>query len=160
MMLGLGVVAYDVTIELAKVPAVVVAFIVGSVTFAVLGVAMSSLARSVSAAVPLANATILPMAFISDVFVPFGEDTPDWLVTVGNLFPLKHFVASLGEALSPFSAAPAFQWHRYGVMLLWMIAGAVVIARRFRWDIPEVSNNQPRSSRRNRNAPRSSNRHR
>lgn len=139
LMFGLGVVAYDVTIELAKVPAIIVTFIVGSATFAVLGVAMSSLARSVSAAVPLANATLLPLAFISDVFVPFGEDAPGWLVTASDLFPLKHFAASLGEALSPFSEAPAFQWQRYGVMLLWMAAGAVVIVRRFRWEMPEAS---------------------
>ncbi len=138
-MVVLGVAAYGVNVEAAKVPAMLVTFAVGSVSFAALGLALASLARSVSMAVPLANATLLPLAFISNIFVSFGHDTPAWLEFLGDVFPLKHFGLAFGEAMNPFSEAPAFEWHRLGVMLLWLVAGAAVAAWRFSWVPPVVA---------------------
>ena len=36
--------------------------------------------------------------------------------------------------MSPFSEAPAFEWGHLGVMVIWMIAGAVVAIRNFHWE--------------------------
>ena len=138
-MVVLGVAAYGVNVEAAKVPAMVLSFAVGSACFAALGLALASLARSVSMAVPTANATLLPMAFISNIFVPFGSDTPGWLELLGDIFPLKHFGLAFGEAMNPFSEAPAVEWHRLGVLVLWSAVGAAVTAWRFSWDPPVVS---------------------
>ena len=76
--LALGVVAYDLDIEAAKMPAAIVTFLVGVAAFAAMGMAIAGLCPSASAASALANAIILPMAFISDVFIAM-EDPPDWL---------------------------------------------------------------------------------
>ena len=78
-MVVLGVGAYGVNVEVAKVPAMLVTFAVGSASFAALGLALASVARSVSMAVPIANATLLPLAFVSNIFIPFGTETPRWL---------------------------------------------------------------------------------
>ncbi len=144
-MVVLGVAVYGVNIEAAKIPAMLVTFVVGAASFAALGLALASIARSVAMAVPMANATLLPIAFISNIFVPFGTDTPRWLDLLGDIFPLKHFGLAFGEAMNPFSDAPAFEWHRLGVLLLWLAAGAAVAAWKFSWEPPVISG---RSSRR------------
>ena len=147
-MVALGVFAYGVNIEAAKVPAMLVTFAVGSASFAALGLALASMARSVTMAVPMANATLLPMAFISNIFVSFSTDTPRWLELLGDIFPLKHFGQAFGEAMSPFSDAPAFEWRRLGVLVLWSVVGAVVAARRFSWDPPVPREGSSRRARR------------
>ena len=57
-------------------------------------------AKTGDAAPALANFTILPLAFISDVFLPL-ERPAAWLATVGDVFPLKHFARSLPGCLQP-----------------------------------------------------------
>ena len=148
VMVLLGVAAYGVNVEAAKVPAMLVTFVVGAASFAALGLALASLARSVAMAVPMANATLLPIAFISNIFVPFGSETPAWLDLIGDIFPLKHFGLAFGEAMNPLSDAPAFEWHRLGVLLLWLVAGAAVAAWKFSWEPPVVSGRASRRRRR------------
>ena len=150
-MVVLGVAAYGVNVEAAKVPAMLATFAVGAASFAALGLALASLARSVSMAVPIANATLLPIAFISNIFVPFGSEAPGWLELIGDIFPLKHFALAFGEAMNPFSEAPAIEWHRLGVMLAWLAVGAAVAAWRFSWGPPVVTGRESR--RRARTAP-------
>lgn len=142
LMVGVGVIAYDVNIELAKLPAMMLAFVVGSSTFAVLGVAVSAAARNPAAAQSITQATMLPLGFVSEVFISLGggNDTPRWLEIIGDVFPLKHYVVAFGEPMSPFSTAPAIEWTHLGVMLLWLAAGAFVAVTRFHWDpAPERS---------------------
>jgi len=136
VMMGLGVLAYDVNIEAAKMPAAALSFVVGTITFALLGVALAAVAKSASAAPGIANSTILPLAFVSQVFISLGEsrDVPGWLELVGNIFPLKHFALAFGEAFSPFSDAPAFEWGHLAVMAIWAGIGALVAWRKFGWD--------------------------
>ena len=107
--LVLGVTAYDLDVDAAKVPAAIVTFLVGVAAFAGMGMAVAGLCPSASAASAVANAIILPMAFISDVFIAI-EDPPGWLRTLGDILPLKPFVQSFQDAFNPAVPAPAFQW--------------------------------------------------
>ncbi len=149
IMVTLGVIAYDVNIELAKVPAMIVTFAVGSATFATLGVALAGVARSASSASALANATILPMAFISNIFIDLGADPPRWLRVTADVLPLKYFGVAFSEAMNPWSDAPAFVPDRLGVMALWLVVGALIARWRFRWDpIPGSTGRSARRGRR------------
>jgi ABC-2 type transport system permease protein len=148
IMVGLGVIAYDVNIELAKMPAMLVSFAVGSATFATLGVALAGVAKSASSASALANATILPMAFVSNIFIDLGSDPPKWLRVAADLLPLKHFGTAFSEAMNPWADAPAFVWDRLGVMLLWLVVGALIARVTFAWEPAPSSTG--RSSRRGR----------
>ena len=134
IMVGLGVIAYGVNIELAKVPAMVVSFAVGAATFATLGVGLAGVAKSASSASALANATILPMAFISNIFIDLGSDPPKWLRVAADILPLKHFGVAFSEAMNPWSDAPAFVWDRMAVLLIWLVVGALVARLTFRWE--------------------------
>jgi ABC-2 type transport system permease protein len=143
MMLTLGVVAYDLEIVWAKMPAAAVTFLVGVASFAALGMALASLVKSASSASAAANATILPLAFISNVFIA-TDNAPGWVETVGNLFPLRPFVESFQDCFTPFVDPPAFNWPKLGFVLLWGAAGLVVARRRFTW---EPSGSAPRGRR-------------
>jgi ABC-2 type transport system permease protein len=150
LMLGVGMVFYGVELDPAKLPAMVLSFVIGSATFAVLGVALSGVVGSSASAPALANATILPLAFISSVFISFDDDAPKWLLTLGDVFPLKPFAVSFQEAMSPFTDPPAILWDRLAVMLAWCVVGSLVAWRRFRWEPTVGRDTSARSSRRRR----------
>ena len=71
----------------------------------------------------MANAIILPMAFISDVFIAI-EDPPAWLNTLGDILPLKPFVQAFQDTLEPGRVpAPAFQWDKLARVAAWGVVG-------------------------------------
>jgi ABC-2 type transport system permease protein len=133
VMLGVGAVAYGLEIRAATLGAAAVAFLVGAATFASLGLALAALTPTAEAAPAIANFTILPLAFISDVFISLANP-PAWLDVVGDVFPLKPFVAAFQAPFLPFAQPPAFEWGSILVMALWGIAAAVVAVRFFGWE--------------------------
>ncbi|MET0145455.1 MAG: ABC transporter permease [Ilumatobacteraceae bacterium] len=141
-MLALGVVAYDLEIEAVKVPAMILTFLVGVASFAALGMAVAGLCPSASAASAVANAIVLPMAFVSDVFIAI-EDPPAWLDTIGDVLPLKPFVQSFQDTLNPAVDAPAFRWGAMARVATWGVIGLVVALRWFRWE-PSRGGSTPR----------------
>lgn len=145
LMLGVGAVAYGLEIQTSTLAAAVVTFVVGAACFASLGVAAAGLAKSGDAAPAFANFTILPLAFISDIFLPL-EDPPRWLVTVADVFPLKHFARSFQDAFSPFTTGNGFRWGSLAVMGVWTIIGLVVAIRTFGWE-PRASGSRRRARR-------------
>ena len=149
VMLTLGVVAYGLEIDPAKLPAAAVTFVVGVGAFAALGMAVAALVPSASSASAVANATILPLAFVSNVFVSL-EQPPRWLALVGDVFPLKPFVTSFQDAFNPLVPAPAFNWPELAFIAGWGLVGLLVAVRRFRW---EPSAGGPTRRRRSRRAP-------
>jgi len=146
VMLGLGVIAYGLEVDSAKVPAMVITFIVGVAAFAALGMAVAALIPSAASASAVANATILPLAFVSNVFVVIN-DPPRWIAVIGDVFPLKAFVTSFQDAFNPTVAAPAINAGALGYLALWGVVGAVVAVRRFRWE-PSGAGSRRRSARR------------
>jgi len=143
LMLTLGVVVYDLEIEAAKMPAAILTFLVGVGSFAALGMALAALVKSASSASAAANAIILPMAFVSNIFIQV-DDAPDWIVALGNFFPLKHFAEAFQDCFTPFVEAPAFDWASMGYVALWGVLGLVVALKRFTW---EPSGSAPRGRR-------------
>jgi ABC-2 type transport system permease protein len=143
LMLTLGVVAYDMEIELAKMPAAFVTFAVGVATFAALGMALASLVKSASSAAAAANATILPLAFVSNVFIQV-DDAPRWIEVLGAIFPLKPFVESFQDCFTPFVEPPAFNWGNLAFIAAWGVLGLFVALRKFTW---EPSGSAPRGRR-------------
>jgi ABC-2 type transport system permease protein len=144
VILGLGVAAYGLEIEAAKLPAALLVLAVGVSTFAALGIAIGSMIPSPAAAPAIANGTILPLAFISNVFIPL-EDPPAWLDLLGAFFPLKTFVTSFQDAFNPTVAAPAIPWSSLAWLSVWGIVGVIGAIRYFSWE-PKTSASRRRSS--------------
>jgi ABC-2 type transport system permease protein len=134
IMIGVGAVFFDLQIDAAKMPGAVLTFLVGVSAFAALGMAVAGLVPTASAAAAVANATILPLAFISNVFIPTGDDAPGWIETVGNLFPLRPFVDSIQDSFNPFVDPPAIDWGKLAFIAAWGVVGLLVAIKTFRWE--------------------------
>jgi len=140
LMLAIGVVAYDLEVYAVAVPAAVVTFLAGIACWAALGMLLAAVAPSGDSAPALANATLLPLAFISDVFIPPSDAAPAWIGTVAGVFPLKPFAAAFGDAFDPAEVAAhgawtgQFQWGAIALMTVWCVVAVVLALRRFRWE--------------------------
>jgi ABC-2 type transport system permease protein len=133
IMFAIGAAFYDVQVFTRTMPAAVVTFLVGAACFCALGLAVAGLVPSGDASPAVANATLLPLAFLSGIFIPL-EQAPSWVATIGDLFPLKHFVDAFGGAFNPFTTGSGFAWDHLGVMAAWGVAGMAVALRFFAWE--------------------------
>jgi ABC-2 type transport system permease protein len=109
-----------------------VTVIVGAMAFSALGLATTAFVPNADAAPAIVNAIILPLLFLSGIFIPLQESSPQWMKTVGDLFPVKHFAeATMGS----FYGAPLpFQWSDVGVVAAWGVAGLLLATRYFSWE--------------------------
>jgi ABC-2 type transport system permease protein len=78
------------------------------------------------------NAIILPLLFVSGIFIPLEANAPQWLVTLGDVFPVKHFAEAVRASFygPPFP----FEWGDVLVVAAWGIAGVVLAVRFFSWE--------------------------
>lgn len=133
VMVLLGVVAYGTEVDPAKLPAAIVTFLVGAAAFSALGVAVAGLVRNPDAAPAVANAIVLPLSFVSEIFVPIA-DPPPLVDLIGGIFPLRPFAVSLQAAFNPAVDPPAFQWGHLAVVAAWGVIGVVLAATTFKWE--------------------------
>lgn len=103
----------------------------GVACFAALGLAVTAVIRSAESAVPVVNATYIPLALVSGVFFP-GQAGPSWLVTVTRAMPMRALAEALHACWSP-GPGTAFEPGRLAAILGWTLVGAVLAARFFRW---------------------------
>ena len=129
-----GTLFYGVDIPTNTLPAFIISLALGAATFSILGLAITAFIPNADAAPAVVNASILPLLFISDVFIPIGADSPRWLTLIGDLFPVKHLSVALQTAFNPFESGSGFEPEHLGVLALWGVIGAVVAARRFSWE--------------------------
>lgn len=140
LMLTVGVVAYDLQVFAVALPAAVITFLAGIACWAALGMLLAAVSPSGDSAPALANATLLPLAFISDVFIPPSDSAPAWIGTVAGVFPLKPFVSAFGDAFHPAEVAAhggwtgQFQWGAIALMAVWCVVAVVLALRWFRWE--------------------------
>ncbi len=111
----------------------VVVVLVGAASFAALGLALTAGIPNADAAPPVVNATILPLLFISGVFIPIGDNVPEWVNVVGNIFPVRHLVEAF---LGAYYGAPFFDfsWKDVAIVGAWGLAGLLIAARTFSWE--------------------------
>jgi ABC-2 type transport system permease protein len=128
-----GRVFYHVRLPGHTLPAFIVSLVVGAACFASLGIAVTPIAPNADAAPAVTNATILPLLFISDVFIPL-ENAPKWLGTFSGIFPVKHFSHALVQAYDPFRAGSGFVGSDLIVMGAWCAAGVVLSVLFFKWE--------------------------
>ena len=111
----------------------IVVVLVGAASFSALGLALTAIIPNADAGPPITNATVLPLLFISGVFIPLGDGTPRWIDVLGRIFPVRHF---LDAVMGAFYGKPFFDfsWVDVGVVALWGVAGLILAARFFSWE--------------------------
>jgi len=128
-----GVVFYDVDAPSNTMPAFILTLIIGAATFSALGLAITAVIPNADASSAIVNASVLPLLFISDVFIPL-QDAPQWLLTFAEVFPVKHFSSALGTAFNPFESGAGFELRNLGILAIWGIGGIIVATRWFSWE--------------------------
>ena len=133
LMFSLGWALYDFQIVWDNLVVAMFVFIVGMATFSTLGLSVCALVRNSEAVPAVAQAVILPMAFISDIFIQ-TDGAPAWLTTLGDILPLKAFVVLFSNAFNPFHTGAILGWGEIGTMAAWLAVGLVITTRFFTWD--------------------------
>ena len=131
IVVAFGLIFYDVDIP-GKMTEFVASIALGAVAFAALGLAVTAIIPNPDASPAVTNATILPLLFISDVFIPLGRETPDWLITLSKVFPIKHFSNALIASYNPTRVR--FETWDLTVMAIWGVLGVIAAARFFSWE--------------------------
>lgn len=124
--------AFGVTLRTAAIPGIAFTVIVGSITFCVLGYALSTVIHSEDAAQPMVQATMLPLYFISGIFIA-NSNIPSWLQHVASVFPVQHLANGLHSAYDPTKTGVGIVWTDIGVLAIWAAIGLAVALRRFSW---------------------------
>lgn len=107
--------------------------VVGAGSFCALGFAITTVIPNADAAPAIVNATILPLLFLSGVFIPLGNNAPSWIVWVARIFPVRHFAVGMQAGF----LGTSFDWADVGIVAAWGAAGLLVAVRRFSWE-PKV----------------------
>jgi len=132
VLLGVGRFAYGVHLPTSTIPGIAISAIAGSLTFCVLGYALTTLIHSEDAAQPMVQAIMLPLYFISGVFIP-NVNLPSWMRHVAELFPVQHLADALHHAYDPAIQGVGIVWADLAVLAAWAAVGLVVALRRFSW---------------------------
>jgi ABC-2 type transport system permease protein len=132
VLLVIGWAAYGADVPSRTAPALAVTVIVGAVAFCCLGFALASVIRNEDAAQPITQAVMLPLYFISGVFVAVSV-LPHWLVDVAGVFPVRHLAAALLTAYNPHTHGAGFAPRDLAIVAAWGVAGLLVALRRFSW---------------------------
>jgi ABC-2 type transport system permease protein len=128
---AIGRLVYDVRIPWDHLPAIVVTLVVGAASFCALGVALTAVIPSEDAAPAVTNVTVLPLYFLSGVFIPETE-IPEGVLHVADVFPIRHFFEAFFTAFTTTGGA-GFEWGHLAIVALWGLAGFVLALRFFRW---------------------------
>lgn len=127
-----GAVAYGVAFPWGALPAMLLILAVSAAAFSALGLAVSGLIPNADAAPAVVNATVLPVLFISNVFIQM-ENAPDWLDAMSHLLPVRHFADAMMELYARGGEA-GVPWTEVGVIALWGVIGVAAAVRFFSWE--------------------------
>ncbi|MEM9130913.1 MAG: ABC transporter permease [Actinomycetota bacterium] len=127
----IGRLVFDVTVLGAGIPSLLITVLVGAIAFSAMGIGLTAIIPSESAAPAIVNAVVLPLYFISDVFIQ--GDKPDFLAFVANLFPIQHLSVALQESFDPTVDGTPWPIGHWLVIAAWGVVGAVAALRFFRW---------------------------
>ena len=100
VIIAIGRIAYGVHLPSTTIPAIVLAIVVGAACFCCLSFALASFIRNEDAAQPIVQATMLPLYFISGVFIP-KDQLSSTLRDIASVFPVIHLNNALFKAFDP-----------------------------------------------------------
>ena len=128
---AIGRLAYGVGIPWDRLPAILTTLVIGAAAFCCLGIALTAAIPSQDAAAPIVNALLLPLYFLSGVFIP-DDQLPNGVVHFADAFPIRHFFEAFFDAYVPGGGA-AVSWDNLAVVVVWGAVGLLLAVRYFRW---------------------------
>jgi ABC-2 type transport system permease protein len=127
-----GALFYDAEVPTRTLPAFLTTIAIGAAAFSALGLALTSVIPNADASPAIVNASILPLLFLSGIFIPI-QDPNAWYVTVAKVFPVYHFAEAMNSAyFSPTGSG--FESGDLLVMGAWGLAGVILAVLFFSWE--------------------------
>lgn len=102
---------------------------VGAASFAALAFAMATSVPNADASPAVVNASILPLLFLSGIFIPLGDSAPNWIMWIARVFPVRHFARGMQAGF----LGTTFQWSDVAVVAAWGVGGLLLSIRYFTW---------------------------
>jgi ABC-2 type transport system permease protein len=131
LLAAIGGIFYGVSFPWERLPAILLALLVGAAAFCCLGIALTAAIPSQDAAAPIVNALLFPLYFLSGVFIP-EDQLPDGVIHFADAFPVRHFFEAFFDAYVPASG-PTVSWDNLAVVAVWGALGLFLAVRYFRW---------------------------
>lgn len=129
----IGRVAYGVPIPWSQLPEIVVVLVIGAASFCCLGIALTAAIPSQDAAAPIVNALLLPLYFLSGVFIP-DDQLPNGVIHFADAFPIRHFFEAFFNVYIPAGGGGSgIEWGNLAIVAVWGVAGLLLAVRFFRW---------------------------
>jgi ABC-2 type transport system permease protein len=130
LLAAIGGLLYGVHFPWDRIPALLVVLVIGAASFCCLGIALTALIPSQDAAAPIVNALLLPLYFLSGVFIP-DDQLPSGVIKFADVFPIRHFFEAFFDAYVPGGATIA--WGHLLIVAIWGVGGLLLAVRFFRW---------------------------
>jgi ABC-2 type transport system permease protein len=130
LLIALGRLVYGVPIPGVRMPALILALVVGSFAFCCIAFAFTLASRNAGALASLAMGTMLLLFFISGNFFNATNHT---MVTVARIFPVKHLNQAMLIAFNPHTSGSGIAWSDLAVIAAWGIGALLLSIRYFRW---------------------------
>ncbi|HZA60747.1 MAG TPA: ABC transporter permease [Actinomycetota bacterium] len=132
IVMAFGTLFYDAEVPTRTLPAFLATIVVGAACFSALGLALTSVIPNADASPAIVNASILPLLFLSGIFIPIQN--PDaWYVAVAKIFPVYHFAQAMNGAYFAPSGS-GFRGEDLLVLGIWGVAGVVLAVLFFSWE--------------------------
>ena len=116
----------------SRIVSLVLALLLGAVAFAAMGIGLTTFVRSAEGSSAVVNAIYLPMAFIAGAFFS-PHSFPAFLRAIADVLPLTYYIELVRNILLHGQQIWT-QGQAVAVVAAWGLAGALVAARRFRWE--------------------------
>jgi ABC-2 type transport system permease protein len=129
---AIGKVLYGVDVPWDKAPVILFTLIVGAASFCCLGIALTAAIPSEDAAAPISNFAVLPLYFLSGIFIPESE-IPDGVLSFADHFPVRPFFEAFFASWDPAATGSGIEWHDLAFVAGWGIVGLLLALRFFRW---------------------------
>ena len=127
-----GALLYGVPVPWDAIAVLLLVLAVAAAAFSSLGLAVAGVMPNADAAPAVVNAIVLPVLFISNVFIQM-DNAPDWLNIVSYVLPVRHFADAVLD-LYRLGAAAGVSWYHIGVIAAWGALGVLIALRFFSWE--------------------------
>ena len=140
VLVAVGMVLFDVELpsEAGRWLTFAWVFVLGTISCSLLGIAVSSFAKSAQSAAAVVNVPYVALQFLSGVYIPVPS-LPDWMINTGSFFPIKWVAQGFHSVFLPdnmmvMEAAGSWEHGMTALVLgAWCVIGVVLCLLTFRW---------------------------
>jgi ABC-2 type transport system permease protein len=133
VIIATGVLLFNVSIVWHAFGYFAAATFLGIACFFLIGAAVTTVVPKSETTLPIAFGTMLPLAFISNVFFSVSNP-PAWLHYLSSAFPVAPIARAMEDSFDPATQSWPMPVSGLLVVLGWSAAAIVVIALTFRWE--------------------------